>query len=254
MKDFYIGYVPRPPERIARLMRIVAGTLLLAAAGSAITISVSQNPFAASVFEYGHPRMFEGVLEASPYPTLAVRRPGKADSGSSRYLLVGEGKHGADPLVAPFDGKTVRMKGALIYRDGGAMIEVMYGSIEPIGAERPAEATTANLGRFELIGEIVDSKCYFGVMNPGNGKVHHDCAVRCLSGGIPPGFAVPDFQGGKATFLLTDREGKALPRSAYRSLVARPVRISGNASRLGDALYLAVEPSGITCAVRSPNP
>jgi hypothetical protein len=27
-----------------------------------------------------------------------------------------------------------------------------------------------------LTGEIVDSKCYLGVMNPGQGKVHRDCA------------------------------------------------------------------------------
>ena len=45
-----------------------------------------------------------------------------------------------------------------------------------------------DLDTFTLIGEIVDSKRYLGVMNPGNGKVHRDCAVRCLSGGIPPIF------------------------------------------------------------------
>ena len=249
MNDFYIGYVPKAPQRIARLLRIVAGALLLAAAGSAITISVLQNPFAASVFEYGHPRVFEGVLEASPYPTLVVRRPGKAESGSSHYLLVGEGKHGADRLVEPYDGRSVRLKGMLIYRDGRAMIELLSGSIEPIAAAPTMGTQSLNLGPFELLGEIVDSKCYFGVMNPGNGKVHHDCAVRCLSGGIPPSFSVPDFQGSKATFLLTDLAGKALPQSAFRNLVATPVRIRGNASRLGDTLFLAVEPSGIVPAL-----
>jgi len=35
-------------------------------------------------------------------------------------------------------------------------------------------------------GEIIDPKCYFGVMKPGEGKIHKSCAIRCISGGIPP--------------------------------------------------------------------
>ena len=36
------------------------------------------------------------------------------------------------------------------------------------------------LGPVELTGEIADSKCWLGVMNPGEGTVHRDCARRCL--------------------------------------------------------------------------
>jgi hypothetical protein len=248
MKDFYIGYLPNAPEPVARLFRVVAAALLLAAGGSAIVISAFQNPFAASVFEFGQPRVFEGTVELDPYPTLVVGRPGRAEAGASRYLLVGEGKHGANPVVGTYRGQAVRLRGALIYRDGRTMIEVLSGSVTPIDASRPGETTPVNLGQFELAGEIVDSKCYLGVMNPGNGKVHHDCAVRCLDGGIPPSFAVPDFRGSAAIFLLTDPAGKALAKEAFRGRVAKPVRIRGNASQLGDTLFLAVEPSGIVSA------
>lgn len=251
MNDFYIGYVPRAPESIARLLRIVASAFLLAVVGSAITISLLQNPFADSAFEYGHPRTFEGVLRSSPYPTLVVRRPGTAESGSSQYLLVGEGKHGAGQLVIPYDGQAVRLKGMLIYRDGRTMLEVLSGSIEPKPAPQEAQPVppmSLSLGEVDVIGEIVDSKCYFGVMNPGSGKVHLDCAVRCLSGGIPPSFVVPDFRGREATFLLTDPAGRSLTLSDFRGLVARPLRIRGTASRLDNSFFLAVDPSGMMLA------
>lgn len=247
MKDFYIGYVPTPPQGIARLLRIAAAALLLAAVVSATTVSVLQNPFAASRFEYGHPGMFAGRVQASPYPTLVVARPG-TPSSSSRYLLVGEGKHGADALVASYDGQMVHLEGVLIYRGGHTLIEVLPGSIKPVAGVDPAPSASIDLGQFALVGEIVDSKCYFGVMNPGSGKVHQDCAVRCLSGGIPASFAVPDFEGSEASFLLTDITGKALGKRVFRDLVARPVRIRGSASKIGDTLRLAVAPDGITPA------
>ena len=46
------------------------------------------------------------------------------------------------------------------------------------------------LGEKSFVGEIVDPKCYFGVMKPGEGKPHRSCAIRCIAGGIPPVFAI----------------------------------------------------------------
>ena len=135
-----------------------------------------------------------------PFPTLLVARPGEIGQQDkySRYLLDAPGKHGADDLVATFDGKQVRLQGQLIYREGGTMVEIAPGSIAVIDATPTVPATTRDLGTVTLTGEIVDSKCYLGVMNPGQGKVHRDCAGRCLSGGIPPIFVTTD---GQATAL-----------------------------------------------------
>lgn len=248
MNDFYIGYLTKAPQRLATFVRALSVALLAGAAASAVTFTALQNPFPASVFEFGQPRVFEGLIQSTPYPTLVVRRPGDGASGFSRYLLVGAGKHGADSLVAPYDGQAVRLKGMLIYRDGNTMIEVLVGSITPATFTAAAESSRVDIGRVELTGEIVDSKCYLGVMNPGSGKVHHDCAVRCLSGGVPPNFIVSNFQGAEAVFLLTDPAGKALPVKEFRGLIAKPVRVWGNAFRLGDSLFLAVEPSGMAPA------
>jgi hypothetical protein len=37
-----------------------------------------------------------------------------------------------------------------------------------------------------LSGEIIDPKCCFDAINPGQGKPHLSYAARCISGGIMP--------------------------------------------------------------------
>jgi len=91
------------------------------------------------------------------------------------------------------------------------------------------------LGYAELAGEIVDSKCYFGVMNPGRGKVHRDCAARCLSGGIPPALLVRDGAGSSATVLIANFRRELLDH------VAEPVALRGRLTRSAGRLILYPE-------------
>src|SRR6516162_2493587 len=206
MNDFYVGYLPKAPTPLARFVRRVIVLLCLLGIAIALALVIGQMPFANSAFEYGKMRGFEGIIVASPYPTLLVARPGQVGSGDkhSRYLLAAPGKHGADDLVAGFDGKEVRLKGQLIYREHGTMIEIEPGSIAPLNSPPTPKAPAVALGTVTVSGEIVDSKCYLGVMNPGNGKVHRDCAARCISGGIPPIFVTLD---GERQFVLVGPDG-----------------------------------------------
>ena len=80
-----------------------------------------------------------------------------------------------------------------------------------------------------------------GVMNPGNGKVHRDCAVRCISGGAPPAFIVKDASGDAQVLLLTGSDGRAVNREVL-DYVAEPLTITGRLARRGDALLLRAEP------------
>ena len=198
-------------------------------------------PFASSAFEYGRPRSFEGVVVTQPFPTLLVARPGQVGQQDkySRYLLVAPGKHGADDLVTGFDGKQVRLQGQLIYREGGTMLEITPSSIAVIDTAPTIQETTRDLGTVTLTGEIVDSKCYLGVMNPGQGKVHRDCAARCLSGGIPPIFITTD---GHEQFLLVGLDGLALGRDALREFIGEPITIRGEVLARGDSRLLAMDP------------
>src|SRR6201982_2882308 len=222
MTEFYVGSLPKAPSGIARKMKVVIAVLFVAGTTCAIGFAALQRTDARSFFESGKERTFEGVIEASPYPTL-LSSPEAANASATRYLLVANGKHGADNQVDAYVGKRVRLRGRLIYRDDQKMITLSGGSVAVLGDARQNQAVPKNLGEFDLVGEIVDSKCYFGNMNPGNGKVHRDCAVRCMSGGIPPVFATNDFNGPPAVLQLTGSHQKKLPQETFFDPVAQTI-------------------------------
>jgi hypothetical protein len=248
MSEFYVGYLPKAPSVLARFVRGVVIALGLLALMLALVLLAGERPFANSTFEYGKLRTFEGVIEIKPYPALLVARPGDAGQNDkySRYLLVAPGKHGANELAAGLDGKQVRMKGQLIFRSGGAMVEIEPGSIAVQDTVPAPHATTRDLGEVTLTGEIVDSKCYLGVMNPGNGKVHRDCASRCLSGGVPPLFVV---YGTGEQYLLVDSKGRAFSRDALREFVAEMLTIRGELLQRGDSRLLMIDESALQHSV-----
>ena len=241
MNDFYVGYLPKQPTALARFVRRVAVVLGLLAVGVALLLVRGQGPFASSAFEFGKVRGFKGVIATQPYPMLLVPRSGQTGQQEpySRYLLVAPGKHGADDLVAAFEGKPVRLQGQLIYRDGRTMVEIEPGSITASGAGTKAPDATVDLAAVTMTGEIVDSKCYLGVMNPGSGKVHRDCAARCLSGGIPPIFITA---GGREQFLLVGMDGGALQRDSLREFIGEPITIQGRLLQDRGEQLLMVDP------------
>jgi len=65
--------------------------------------------------------------------------------------------------------------------------------------------------------------------------VHRDCAVRCISGGIPPAFLVRDGVGSTATLLLANWKRELLEH------IAEPVTIRGRLSRSAGRLTLYQE-------------
>ena len=241
MNDFYVGYVPKAPTQLARFTRKVMVVLGLVAVTTSLVLVLGQMPFANSEFEYGKVRSFEGVVTTRPVATLLVQRPGDVGQHDkfSRYLLVAPGKHGADDLLSSVDGKQVRLQGQLIYREGGTMVEVQPNSIVVVDAAPAVQETTRNLGTVTLTGEIVDSKCYLGVMNPGQGKVHRDCAARCISGGIPPIFVTAD---GHEQFVLVGKDERALGRDALREFIAERIQVQGEQMEIGSTHVLKIDP------------
>jgi hypothetical protein len=257
MNDFYVGYLPKAPAALASFVRKAILGLGLLAVTVALALVIGQIRLADSAFEYGKDRKFEGVVETRPYPMLLVSRPGTVpeEKKYSRYVLVAPGKHGADGLVAGFDGRRVTLQGQLIYREGGVMVEIQPNSIHPLDSQPANDTAARDLGPVTVTGEIVDSKCYLGVMNPGQGKVHRDCAARCLSGGIPPIFVTV---GGEDQFLLVDPDGNAVGRDVLREFVAEPITIHGELLQIGDSRLLRIDartlrhtPDRLQAALRS---
>src|SRR6266511_5317835 len=101
--------------------------------------------------------------------------------------------------------------------------------------------TSESLGEHTLVGEIVDSKCYLGVMNPGALTPHRACAIRCISGGIPPVLLVRRSNGPALYFLLVSREGQPVNKEVL-NLGAEPVEITGEVEREGNLLILRADP------------
>ena len=148
--------------------------------------------------------------------------------------------------MAGLDGELVRVTGSFIYNDQQRMVEVQaVERLELSGLEDAEQRrlgslrreSEVELGRMTLVGEVVDSKCHFGVMKPGRSKPHRACAIRCISGGIPPVLRVEDEAGKVEYFLLVAADGSSLTMNVL-DLVAEAVEITGNVSRLGDRLLL----------------
>ncbi len=230
--DFYIGYQKTAPPALAAWLRRVVVALLVLAVALPILLVSAQGEFADSYFEFGTVKEFEGRLAATPYPVLHV----EAGSDSAPHLLVEFGKRGARDELRELDGRRVRASGQLIRRDPLRMIELT--------AEAPAllDGVTggggpSSLGRQTLTGEILDSKCYLGVMKPGRGKPHRACAARCISGGIPPLLVVADGGGDLRHLVISGEQGEPIG-SKLVHLVAEPVTVRGEVVTLDGLLYL----------------
>jgi len=242
--EFYVGYLDRAPRGIASRMRVTVGSLLALTGALAWMLVLCQGRFDASRFEYGVVREYRGVVVERPFPVLLLPRPGTIGPARefSQVLLVSVGKHSAAEQVAGFDGTTVRIAGSLIYRDGQTILQVEPGSIaapdvvDP-GVARPTRLPETELGTRSLAGEIVDAKCWYGVMKPGRSKPHRDCAARCISGGIPPVLLVRGPDGQPVYYLLVSRTG-AMLRDEILDVVAEPVEITGRLVRWGDLRVL----------------
>jgi hypothetical protein len=259
--DFYIGWQDPPPQSVRRTLVGATRLLLALAAGLAVLLATVQGPLRGGRFEFGVEREFEGVMSERPAPSLRVTRPGRIEGLDaaavpvvSRWLLVAQGKHGAQELVAGLDGRRVRARGSLVYRDGQTLLELggRPQDLDPVAAAvlsiaPPGAAAPLPLGHATLRGEIVDSKCSFGVMVPGEGRAHRACAIRCLSGGIPPVFRVRAEEGGELWLLLVGRDGRALNREIL-DRVAEPLQITGEVERHDDLLVLRAEPAEFVSA------
>jgi hypothetical protein len=231
--DFYIGYVPKAPPSLATWTRRSALALAIGGLATGILLSSGQARFADSRFEYGIYKDYSGVVEEWPVPML------RTQDGS--FLLVDQGKHGLSETAKGLSGKSVQLRASLIQRGPDRMLEVVQGSLKEIAPVNLPPQMAASFGSVTLEGEIVDSKCHLGVMNPGEGKVHRDCAARCISGGVPPAFLVRDQAGETRLLLLVGSDGRALNREIL-SFVAEPVEIQGELVRSGANFILKAEP------------
>ncbi|MCC7179167.1 MAG: hypothetical protein IT177_12345 [Acidobacteria bacterium] len=236
--EFYIGYEAAMPPGMRRVVRTWVACASLLALVIVAVVTLASHPLAVSRFVYGETRAWTGYLVRLPAPSLLV--PG--ERGFRRYWLVSRGKQGADRVLRGLADGWVTVRGSEIARDPWRMVEVAEAASSRGAAARPAPpAAEPGPGRrVSLRGEIVDSKCFLGVMNPGERTVHRDCAIRCLSGGVTPMLAFTDEGGEHQLAVIVDAAG-IVPFPAIRNRVGRPVEVSGQLFTVDDLLVLRLD-------------
>ncbi len=246
-EPFFIGWESKAPVSLREFVR--RATILFIAFGATVAAitSMTQRTTGSGTFDFGNVQSFTGLLLRHPVPLLISDAP----IGDKRtFYLVNPLKHGFSPdVAAALHLQKVTLEGTLIQDNLDAMIEVVPDSVRSLGDDGdPATAlppSSSSLGATTLRGEIVDSKCHLGVMNPGRFKPHRACAIRCIAGGIPPILVTQDSDGHLAHYLLVGPDGEAI-NDQILDYIAEPVTIEGTLRRSGDLNVFHIDPASIT--------
>jgi hypothetical protein len=237
-EPFFIGWAETPP--VDRRFFLRAGLGLTATAGGlGFGLAAIQTAPGTGQWDPDAVREWRGIASAEPY---AMLRTNDLGGGPRTALLSCLGKCGVAARIGALTGQAVVVTGSLIQRGQHAMIAVNeggdwirrdQGTLTDSALRFPAPEP---LGTIELVGEILDSKCWFGAMRPSTGKVHKACASLCIRGGIPPAFFT---QGPmqQRSLLIMSSGGRAYGPD-FLSLVGEPVRVTGQVFRQGDLLVL----------------
>ena len=243
--EFYQGYSPTIPPGIRRFLWILIPLIAVIVIVLSVILPIIHNQYSPGSFT-GF-REYEGLLMDKPVPHLMIPRQGNTnpDNAYSRYVLAGTRKTSVDPKILEFSGNWVKIEALPVFRDGMTLLAVRASETPEIIDPPPTQSLIPpqgkTLGKFTLAGEIVDTKCYLGVMKPGQLKVHRDCAIRCISGGVPPSLRVVDASGNIEYFLLVDSESKAV-NSEILDIIADPVAVTGEVVQYGDLFVLKADP------------
>lgn len=236
-EDFYIGWLDRMPKSNRKAIRNLLICLFLLTPFFTLTMVVFQKPFNNYHFELGHQREFRGIYQAKPVPMLEVSSP----FGNKNLLLVGYGKFGAGGIISSaeqkfgqLDGKTITFKGTLISGDKELLelTDKVNSIIAVSDSLSLSSAMVSSEKEVTLVGEILDPKCYFGVMKPGEGKIHRSCAIRCISGGIPPVLRVLSNSDSAyySYYIVLGKDGQAINKSIL-PFVGESVRLRGTVTQ-----------------------
>lgn len=227
--DFFIGYLPKAPATYASHTRMWAIVFVLVGVLGALAAATSQRPMDDGYFEFGKLRRVEGYLTNNSVPMINVKASdnGGLQSPTKSYVLVGLFKHGVSPdILSMGDGAPIEFEGTFIHRRGLTMVEITDPTSVKVSKSGGMGIQMPITTNISLIGEIIDSKCFLGVMRPATGKVHRACAIRCISGGVPAAFLVRTEEGAEAVMLLAGNDLK--PFNFDLELVGVPVRIDGS--------------------------
>jgi len=251
--EFYIGWMANAPKSFAKFIKKYLVALLPVVIALAGLLALSK--FAAGNFEFGQLTELKGIYFNSPVPCIKVIN-GKDIWGNVSYMtipLIGYGKHGADGIITDIEKeknislnqKEVTLKGTLLYNDGKTLMQIDKNDNPLIKISTAVISPEflpkkKDLGIQTMKGEIVDPKCFFGVMKPGEGKPHKDCAIRCILGGMPPVLVVRNEKDEANYYLIVGANGEKM-NEAVKDFVAEPVSVEAKLVQYDDWIVMYVQ-------------
>jgi hypothetical protein len=254
---FYIGWMEKAPSNYAKVIKKTILSLALLVIIAAVVLALQQKKFSTASFEYGQLTTIKGIYQAFPVPSIRISTPPDPSGHSSTMTipLVGYGKFGAEGVIGvlekqnniELDQKQVTFKGTLLYSDGKTLLQIDANDKPLLQVNNSPDLLPPHamkeLGTVKLQGEIVDPKCYFGVMKPGYGKPHRDCAIRCVEGGMSPVFRVGNKKQEMNYYLLLDGNGQKMNEQLI-NYIGEPVSLEARAVQYDDWVILYVTGTG----------
>lgn len=249
-KEFFVPYIEGSlGESTKKILRIFAVIAIIACVVAAILFSSTQKKFVNSTFEVLDDTKIEGTYHKNPYPMLRVQ---VADNSYKNILLLGFGKFSANPYlekledeVGDLNGRVLRIDGNLIYYNGKTLLQITdEEKVSLVQDKKPTLPLYTMLSEMTFTGEIIDPKCYFGVMKPGKGKIHRSCAVRCISGGIPPVLVTTNANSVSEYFLITTTKGEPI-NSEILPYIGKPSKLKGKVKKFDDWYVLELDINAI---------
>ncbi|WP_421765595.1 hypothetical protein [Ekhidna sp.] len=248
--DFYIGWSNEAPQSHTSKAKLFFVGVLIGMVSIGVIYVKNQHGYIDSIYDYGIIQEFSGYLVKDPIWGLRVEEDGKIKT----IPLVGFGKMGPDRTLSKMmethelkEGTMVTLRGMVFHYQDKYWMELTEreNSLVSAGSQTMVDRNIRMIGYKELEGEIVDPKCFFGVMNPAVKAVHRSCAIRCISGGMPPLLAIRENGIFVDYYFLHGKEMESIADQIL-PYVGVPVKVSGVAAIYDDWKSLIIDVSSLT--------
>lgn len=251
--DFYIGWSNKIPPKNKKPIILFIAAFFLFTFFLLFMIIFNTKKFNNYQFEFGNLKTFTGTFYSNPFPVLILDSQNTIPNYNNSALLVGYGKFGTQHILKSItenmgniEGKKIKISGSLIYGDGKILIELTQKEksfLQIYSTNTNNINTNSSNKNVTLTGEIIDPKCWFGVMKPAEGKVHKSCAIRCISGGIQPVLKVKKNNYYEYYVLVTDNMQNI--HKTILPFVAEQVKIEGVESYMNGWNILKIDINNI---------
>lgn len=236
--EFFVGYL-KTPRGLNRFSLGVGALALGLVALVSFALAYFQRTPGKHLERAQYGAKLSGLYLQKPYPMVFAPDEDGALRGT---FLVRPGKSGT-PSRGELNGKPVALRGLKLERDQKTLFEVYELRAAEAAAPIVAPQRTAG-GRRKLKGVIVDSKCYYGRMRPGDGKPHRACAQYCIDSGIPPLLVTSPDTANSIHYVIVGPHLEPIHHD-MAAYAAEFIEVEGEAFSFADLLYLAIEPDSI---------